>query len=248
MTKLNRPTAENDFLLRLERHLRVLADPAYQKFQSRLIPTLPPAALLGVRTPALRKFAKTFAKKPEAVAFLQCLPHRFYEENLLHVWLVGEITDYRACLAAVDRMLPFVDNWAVCDTFTPKVFARYHQKLLREIPRWLSAPHPYTVRFGLSMLMHHYLKEDFRPEYLDWAANVTHEDYYVKMMVAWCLATALAVQYDAVIPLLEGNRLDPWTHRRAIQKSLESYRITPEHKIYLRKLREARFSRSKRRG
>lgn len=248
MTKSDRLTVEHDFLPQLETQLRALADPVYQAFQARLIPTLPPSVILGVRAPALRDFAKTFAKRPEAATFLQCLPHRFYEENLLHVWLVSAITDFRTCLSAVDRTLPFVDNWAVCDTFTPKVFARCRQELLPEIPRWLSNPHPYTVRFGLSMLMRHYLEEDFRPEYLEWAVNVTHKDYYVRMMVAWYLATALVKQYDTALPLLEGDRLDPWTHRHAIQKSLESYRITPEHKIYLRKLRDERFSRSKVRG
>lgn len=248
MTKSDRLTVEHDFLPQLEAQLRALADPAYQAFQSRLIPTLPPSVILGVRTPALRNFAKTFAKRPEAAAFLQCLPHRFYEENLLHVWLVNSIADFHACLFAVDRTLPFVDNWAVCDTFTPKVFARCHQELLPEISRWLSDPHPYTVRFGLSMLMRHYLEEDFRPEYLEWAINVPHQDYYVKMMVAWYLATALAKQYDATLPLLEGTCLDPWTHRRAIQKALESYRITPEQKVYLRNLRDARFFRQKKKG
>lgn len=248
MTDPDRPATTTDFLLRLEKALRALADPAYQSFQSRLIPTLPPSAILGVRTPALRKFAKTFAKTPEAALFLQQLPHRFYEENLLHVWLVNEISDFFSCLSAVDHTLPFVDNWAVCDTFTPKVFARHHQELLSEIPRWLADAHPYTIRFGLSMLMRHFLEDDFLPEHLDWAVNVTHPDYYVKMMIAWYLATALAKQHDATLPLLEGDRLDPWTHRRTIQKALESYRITPEQKVYLRSLRDARFSRQKRKG
>lgn len=244
MTKSDRLTVEHDFLPQLEAQLRALADPAYQAFQSRLIPTLPPSVILGVRTPALRNFAKTFAKRPEAAAFLQCLPHRFYEENLLHVWLVSAIPDFKACLSAVDTILPFIDNWAVCDTFTPRVFARERRALLREIPRWLSASHPYTVRFGLSMLMHHYLDEDFRPEYLDWAVNVSHPDYYVKMMVAWYLATALTKQYEAAMPLLESERLDPWIHRRTIQKALESYRVTPEHKVSLRRLRDERAPRS----
>ncbi|MGP1586387.1 MAG: DNA alkylation repair protein [Schwartzia sp. (in: firmicutes)] len=239
---------EPHVLLPIEKQLRALADPAYQSFQSRLIPTLPPSAILGVRTPALRNFLKSFAKTPEAATFLQQLPHRFYEENLLHVWLVSEMPDFFACLSAVDHTLPFVDNWAVCDTFTPKVFARHHQELLREIPRWLADAHPYTIRFGLSMLMRHFLEDDFLPAHLEWAVNVTHPDYYVKMMVAWYLATALAKQHDATLPLLEGNRLDPWTHRRTIQKALESYRITPEQKVYLRSLRDARFFRQKRKG
>ena len=232
--------AKIDLPRRLEKELRAIADPAYQAFQARLIPTLPPKTILGVRAPKLREYARGFIHTPEAADFLRLLPHRFYEENLLHVWLVGAIADYKECLAATDRTLPFVDNWAVCDTFTPKVFARRHQELIKEIPRWLDAAHPYTVRFGLSMLMRHYLDDDFCPEYLDWAVAVKNPNYYVKMMVAWYIATALAKQYDAALRLLEGDRLDPWTHRRAIQKALESFRITPEHKTYLRALRNAR--------
>lgn len=221
----------------MEAQLRAMADPAYQSFQAKLIPNLPADTILGVRMPILRKYARTFAHTDEAAVFLAALPHRFYEENLLHVWLVSAIKDYEECLAAVKKILPFIDNWAVCDTFKPKIFARQRDALLREIPPWLASSHPYTVRFGLSMLMTHYLDDDFQPEHLIWAVKVTHRDYYVRMMVAWYLATALAKQYDAAIQILEAHRLAPWTQRCAIQKALESARVTEAHKTYLRRLR-----------
>ena len=212
-------------------------DPAYRAFQSKLMPTVDPETVIGVRMPALRKLARELAGTPLAEGFLQRLPHRYYEENNLHGLLLSSIPDYAAAVAALEKFLPFVDNWATCDLLSPKAFRRHPPALPEQIRRWAGDPHPYTVRFGLGMLMSFYLEGAFRPEYLDLAASVRREEYYVKMMAAWYFATALAKQYDAALPYVEERRLDRWTHNKTIQKAVESYRITPEQKAYLRSLR-----------
>lgn len=212
-------------------------DPAYQAFQSKLMPTVDPETVIGVRTPALRKLAKELARMPLAEDFLRQLPHRYYEENNLHGLLISSIPNYGPTVAALEAFLPYVDNWATCDLLSPKAFRDHPPELPGQIRRWVGDPHPYTVRFGLGMLLSFYLDEDFRPEYLALAAGVRREEYYVRMMVAWYFATALAKQYDAALPYLVGRRLDRWTHNKTIQKAVESYRITPEQKTYLRSLR-----------
>ena len=214
-----------------------LQDKGYRDFQSKLIPTIPVETIIGVRIPAIRKLAKEYGKDPESVEFLKQLPHTYYDENILHALLVAEIKDYEVCVKEVERFLPYVDNWAVCDIFSPKVFRKNKDKLIDKIREWTASDHPYTCRFGMEMLMTHFLDEDFRVEYLEIPATVHSEEYYVNMMIAWFYATALAKQWDATIGYIEDQRLDTWTHNKTIQKAIESYRITPEQKIYLRTLR-----------
>ena len=214
-----------------------LQDVKYRDFQCRLMPTVDPDTVIGVRTPELRKFAKAFGKEPEAAEFLSILPHQYYEENNLHGFLIETMKDYDRVIAALDAFLPYVDNWATCDLMSPKIFKKHLPKLREQIRVWMASRHPYTVRFGMEMLMTFYLDEAFLPEYLDWVAGVQSEEYYVRMMVAWFFATALAKQYDAALPYLREHRLEPWTHNKAIQKAIESYRITEEQKVYLRGLK-----------
>jgi len=212
-------------------------DLTYRDFQSRLMPTVDPETVIGVRMPALRKLAKELAGTQPAEDFLRQLPHRYYEENNLHGLLLSAMPDYDAVVAALETFLPHVDNWATCDLLSPRAFRAHPPELPDQIRRWAEDRHPYTVRFGLGMLLSFYLDEAFRPEYLDLAAGVRREEYYVKMMVAWYFATALAKQYAAALPYVEERRLDRWTHNKTIQKAVESYRITPEQKAYLRSLR-----------
>ena len=201
------------------------------------MPTVDPDTVIGVRMPALRKLAKDFAETPEAAEFLKALPHRYYEENNLHGLLISAMRDYDRAVAALDAFFPYVDNWATCDLIRPKVFQKHLPELLEKIQVWLASDHTYTVRFGLEMLMTCYLDDAFRPEYLELAAGVRSGEYYVNMMIAWYFATALAKQYDAALPYLRERRLDPWTHNKAIQKAIESCRVTGEQKAYLRTLK-----------
>ena len=212
-------------------------DPAYRAFQSKLMPTVDPETVIGVRMPALRKLAKELARMPLAEDFLRQLPHRYYEENNLHGLLISSIPNYGPTVAALEAFLPYVDNWATCDLLSPKAFRKRPSELREQIRRWVEDAHPYTVRFGLGMLMSFYLDEGFQEEDLALAAGVRREEYYVKMMAAWYFATALAKQYDAALPYLRQRRLDRWTHNKTIQKAVESYRITPEQKDELRSLR-----------
>ncbi len=214
-----------------------LQDKCYRDFQSKLIPTIPVETIIGVRIPTIRKLAKEYGKDPESVEFLKQLPHTYYDENILHALLVAEIKDYEVCVKEVERFLPYVDNWAVCDIFSPKVFRKNKDKLIDKIREWTASGHPYTCRFGMEMLMTHFLDEDFRVEYLEIPAAVHSEEYYVNMMIAWFYATALAKQWDATIGYIEDQRLDTWTHNKTIQKARESYRITPEQKEYLKTLK-----------
>lgn len=214
-----------------------LQDPEYRDFQSRLIPTMSTDRMIGVRTPELRKFAKELGKRPDKDEFLEDLPHRYYDEDQLHAFLLSEMKDYGECLSAVERFLPFVNNWATCDQMSPWVFRKHRTELLKPIRDWLVSEQPYTVRFGVGMLMEHYLDGDFDLAYPEMVARLRSDEYYVNMMIAWYFATALAKQYDAVLPFLEEQRLDDWTHNKAIQKAIESRRITPEQKAYLRGLK-----------
>jgi Predicted DNA alkylation repair enzyme len=222
---------------KIQAKLFALQDPAYKGFQAKLIPTVDPDTVIGVRTPALRMLAKELFGTLEADAFLQVLPHRYYDENNLHGFLVERIGDYNTAVEAIDVFLPYVDNWATCDLMSPKVFKKHRSELILNIPRWMASTQTYTVRFGIEMLMAHFLEGDFLPEYPAWVAELRSEEYYVNMMIAWYFATALCKQWDAVIPFFRENRLDKWTHNKAIQKAVESYRITDEQKQYLRTLR-----------
>lgn len=221
----------------LQKQLFDLQDTTYRDFHSKLMPETDKETIIGIRVPVLRKFAKEFAKKPEAKEFLQQLPHRYYEENNLHMMLIIAIKDYEECLREIERFLPYIDNWATCDMSAPKCFEAHKPELLSHIREWLASGHTYTIRYGIGMLMRLYLGEDFSPEYPEMVSQVSSEEYYIKMMVAWYFATALAMQWDAVIPYLEQKRLPDWTHRKTIQKAIESYRITQEQKDYLRSLK-----------
>lgn len=212
-------------------------DEKYSEFQSKLVPNIAPDTIIGVRTPDMRAVAKTVAGTDEASAFLKELPHEYYEENLVHFFIIATIKNFDQCVCEVERFLPFVDCWPVCDQSSPKVFKKEHEKLLPLIKKWISSDHVYTARFGMRMLMNEFLDADFKPEYLDLVAQKRGDDYYLKMMVAWYFATALAKQYDATLPVIESRRLAPWTHNKAIQKAVESFRVTDEHKAYLRTLR-----------
>lgn len=216
----------------MEKELLALQDPVYQAFQQRLLPNLPPESILGIKTPSLRTLAKTL---PDG--FREQLPHRYFEENQLHAFSLEGERDFDVAVNQVDAFLPFVDNWATCDQLRPRCFARHRQELLPYVMRWLTSEHEYTVRFAIGMLMVHYLDQDFRPEYLDRVAGVDREEYYIRMMVAWYFATALAKQWDAALPFLTENRLRLWVHNKIIQKAVESYRISPEQKAFLRTLR-----------
>ena len=214
-----------------------LRDEQYRDFQAKLIPTVDPNAMIGVRTPELRRLAKELLKRGEAEPFLAVLPHRYFDENQLHAFILSELKDYSRCLEGVERFLPYVDNWATCDQLSPKVFSRHRGELEAPTRRWIRSGEPYTVRFGVGMLMQHYLGEGFDPAYPALVAALRSEEYYVNMMIAWYFATALAKQYEAVLPFLREKRLDPRTHNRAIRKALESDRIPPERKAYLASLK-----------
>ena len=215
-----------------------LQDLKYRDFHAKLMPTVNKEKIIGVRTPALRVFAKKYGKTDEAKEYLQILPHQYYEENNLHGLLIEQIKDYDICLEELERFLPYIDNWATCDIPRPKCFAKHKTELLPVIKEWIASGNTYTIRYGIGTLMSFYLDEDFKPEYIELVASVQSEEYYVNMMIAWYLATALAKQWDATIPYLEERKLSPWVHRKTIQKAVESYRITDEQKVYLKTLRE----------
>lgn len=215
----------------IQEQLFALQDKKYQQFQQKLIPNIAPERIIGVRTPDLRRLAKQI---PEKDAFKKALPHAYFEEDQLHSFLLAEGKDFGKTIEAVDAFLPYVSNWATCDQLTPKVFKKHHGELLPHIRRWLASDHLYTVRFGIKMLMDHFLDGDFEPEYPELVAPITSEEYYVRMMQAWYFATALAKQYDAIVPFIVDCRLEKWTHNKAIQKAVESYRITDEQKAFLR--------------
>ena len=216
--------------------LLALRDEKNAAFMARLVPTLPPENVLGVRTPDSRSLAKALCAEPDIGLFLADLPHRYLDENNLHALILNEEKDYAAVVAALDGFLPYVDNWATCDALRPKAFRKHPPALPDECRRWMHSAEPYTVRFGIEMLMTHYLDADFRPEYLEEVSVIRNNEYYVNMMIAWYFATALAKQYDAAIPYIEQRRLAPWTHNKTIRKAIESFRVTDEQKAYLRTL------------
>ena len=223
--------------MNIKDELLALQDISYADFQAKLIPNIPRELFIGVRVPEARRLAKIIAKAPEVDKFLADLPHKFYDENMLHGLLVSEIKDYDACIAAVDAFLPYVDNWAVCDIMSPKIFKVNKPALLKKIKEWSVSGKTYTCRFGIEMLMSHFLDADFKPEYLAIPVSVKSEDYYVRMMVAWFFATALAKQWETAIKYIENHQLDIQTHNMTIQKARESKRITPEQKEYLKTLK-----------
>lgn len=221
----------------IEARLFTLQDLIYRDFQSRLIPTVEPEAMIGVRTPELRRLARELGKTPESAQFIQILPHKYYEENNLHAFLIEQIRDYKTCASALDAFLPYVDNWATCDLMSPKIFKKHLPELLEKIREWLKSNKTYTVRFAVGMLMGFYLDEQFEPEYPELVAGIKSKEYYVNMMIAWYFATALVKQYDAARPFIEQGRLEIWTHNKTIQKAVESLRISEEKKVYLKSLK-----------
>ena len=214
-----------------------LQDIAYGDFQAKLMPTIDRKSIIGVRTPAIRKLAKQVAKTDDARAFISQLPHRYYEENNLHAFIIEQSRDFNEALRLTNQFLLYIDNWATCDSFTPKVFGKHPDELLTAIGGWIESSHTYTVRYAIRMLMVFFLDERFKPEYAQMVAAVESEEYYIKMMIAWYFATALAKQYDTIISFISNRSLDPWTHNKAIQKAIESYRISNEQKEELRKLK-----------
>lgn len=209
----------------------------YRDFLVKLLPTLDAQTVIGIRTPFLRRFAKTLYKEHDFTGFLNDLPHPYFDENQLHAFLICEMQDFALCMDALNQFLPYVDNWATCDQMSPKVFKKHKERLLEQIKEWLNSPETYTLRFAVKMLMEHFLNEDFAMEYPRRIAKIRSEEYYVNMMIAWYFATALAKQYEAILPFLEEQYLDKWTHNKAIQKALESYRISEDQKQYLRTLK-----------
>lgn len=212
-------------------------DNEYREFQSKLVPNISKDTILGVRTPDMRNIAKEVFGTKEGNDFLKKLPHKYYEENLVHFFLIAMIKDFDECIKETEKFLPYIDCWPVCDQSSPKVFKKKHEELLPYIKKWIDSDHVYTSRFGMRMLMNEFLEKDFKPEYLKWVCAKKGEDYYLKMMVAWYFATALAKQYDASIVYFEKRKLDEWCHKKAIQKAIESYRVSDEHKDYLRSLK-----------
>ena len=221
----------------IQQRLFALQDTGYRDFHAALMPTVDKALVIGVRMPALRALARELKGTEQAAAFMAALPHQYYEESNLHAALIGHIRDFDACLAALERFLPYVDNWATCDMMNPRALAKDKAALLERIRLWLQSGHTYTVRFGMEMLMNHFLEEDFREEYLALVASVQSEEYYVRMMQAWYFATALAKQYEAAVTYLEQRRLGAWVHNKTIQKARESFRVSQEQKEYLKSLK-----------
>ena len=205
--------------------------------QVTIIPTVEADSIIGVRTPALRQLAKELSKREDVSKFLEDVPHKFFEENQLHAFILSGMKDAESCIRLVDEFLPYVDNWATCDQMSPKIFKKHKQLLLEYVDKWIRSDHTYVKRFAIGMLMEHFLDEDFKTSYLTKVSKIRSEEYYVNMMIAWYFATALAKQYDDTLPFIEKQKLDKWTHNKSIQKAVESYRITPEQKEYLKTLK-----------
>lgn len=217
--------------------LMEMRDDAYRDFHSRLMPTVDGERIIGVRVPRLRAYARELKGTPEAERFLRDLPHRCYEEDNLHAFLIEFIRDWDACVAALNAFLPHVDNWATCDMMAPGALKKDLKRTLEQAKIWMASDHAYTIRYGIGTLQRFFLDDAFDPVQLEWAASLRSEEYYVRMMVAWYFVTALAKQYDAALPFIENRRLDEWTHNKAIQKAVESLRISPERKAHLKKFR-----------
>ena len=221
----------------LYKKLKSLKDEKYREMQVKIIPNIAPDSVIGVRTPDLKIIAKEMLKKGEYRDFLQELPHKYFEENQLHAFIISGIKDYEECVEEVERFLPFVDNWATCDQMCPRVLAKHKKELLTNVKKWIKSKDTYTVRYGIGTLMRHFLDDDYDVRYPEMVAKLRSDEYYINMMIAWYFATALAKQYDSVLPFIEEKKLDDWTHNKAIQKSVESYRITDEQKAYLKTLK-----------
>ena len=221
----------------LHKELKKLQDEKYHDMQVKIIPTVKPESIIGVRTPELKAMAKEILKSGDYKDFLNDLPHKYFEENQLHAFILSGMKDADECFEELEKFLPYVDNWATCDQMSPKIFKKHKDELLKRVKVWIASDEPYTIRFGVGMLMEHFLDDDFDAKYPAMVAKLRSDEYYVNMMIAWYFATALAKQYDTIIPYIEKKKLDKWTHNKAIQKSVESYRITDEQKAYLKTLK-----------
>lgn len=223
--------------LEIQSKLFELQDKKYRDFQSGLIPGVDGFEAIGVRTPELRKYAKELVKREDIEEFMNDLPHKYFDENQLHAFIISEIKDFDKCMEELEKFLPYVNNWATCDQMSPKVFKKHKNELLKYIEKWMKSKETYTIRFAIGMLMQHFLDEDFDPKYLKAVSKIKSDEYYINMMIAWYFATALAKQYEATIPYIQEKKLDKWVHNKTIQKAIESYRITAEQKEYLRTLK-----------
>ena len=221
----------------VRRDLFKLQDTEYRDLLRRLIPTVLPEAIIGVRTPELRKYGRELRKRTDAGVFLRDLPHGYFDENQLHAFIISETKDFNDCVGEVCAFLPYIDNWATCDQLCPKVFGRHRDELLPFVKQWISSGLTYSVRFAIGMLMRFFLDGDFDVSYPEAVLAVRTDEYYVNMMRAWYFATALAKRYEEIIPVICERRLDPWTHNMTIKKAAESYRITDERKEFLKSLK-----------
>lgn len=221
----------------LHKELKKLQDEKYRDMQVKIIPTVKPESIIGVRTSELKAMAKEILKSGDYKDFLSDLPHKYFEENQLHAFILSGMKDADECFEELEKFLPYVDNWATCDQMSPKIFKKHKDELLKRVKVWIASDEPYTIRFGVGMLMEHFLDDDFDAKYPAMVAKLRSDEYYVNMMIAWYFATALAKQYDSILPFIEEKKLDDWTHNKAIQKAVESYRITTQQKEYLKTLK-----------
>ncbi len=217
--------------------LRALSDEKYRSFNAKLVPNVDEGHFIGVKTPELRALAKQLIRDGRAEEFLRELPHEYFEEDQLHAFIISEMKEFKTAAAETDRFLTYVNNWATCDQLLPKVFTKHRQELLPYISRWIASGETFRVRYGIGMLMKHFLGKEFEPSYAEKVAAVTSSEYYVNMMRAWYFAEAMAKQYDTAVTFIEQQKLDKWTHNKAIQKSCESRRVPDAVKVYLRTLR-----------
>ncbi len=229
--------AEKDTLSIIKNELFSLSDSKYAAFQAKLVPNISPENILGVRIPVLREYAKKIYATEKATEFLRVLPHRYYDENNLHAFLLERIADYDELICELDRFLPYVDNWATCDMLRPKIFSKHKKDLSEKVLEWMCSEHTYAVRFGIEMLMLHFFDGDFSADSPLLVAEIQSNEYYINMMRAWFFAEALAKRYDEILPLFENPILDTWTHNKALQKAMESYRLEKDKKAYLRTLK-----------
>ena len=221
----------------IQKRLFALQDKGYREGSIKLNPSVDPDTIIGIRIPALRALAKELKGTDAAAAFIAALPHQYFEEYSLHTFLIGYIKDFDEAIVQTERLLPWLNSWALTDSMRIKAFDKDPARLLPTIDKWLGSGDTYTIRYGILCLMNYFLDARFDPCYLKKVAAIRSDEYYVNMMIAWYFATALAKQYEAALPYIENRRLDQWTHNKAIQKAIESYRVTDEHKIYLRTLR-----------
>lgn len=228
---------ENNISLEIQKELFLNQDLGYRDFNSNLIPNIDKEKIIGVRTPILRKIAKSYYKKENIEIFLNDLPHRYYEENNLHCFILCEMKDIDKLLERTEEILPYIDNWATCDSFSPKIYKKYTEKVLDKIKEWINSEHEYTIRYGIVMLMNNYLDDEFNPEMISWVTDIKSDRYYINMAIAWYMSFALIKQYECAIKFIESKSMDKFVHNKSIQKAVESRRIEEEKKAYLKTLR-----------